>query len=263
VSVSARDVAVVAAGLVAPRPDRRIAVLHDVASRDRFVRLIDFLQERWDVTTLDAVLEPGPAPRPRLALTFDDGYASWHSVAAPELVSRGLPAVFFVCSGWVGLTGGAARTFVQRQLRRTADLRPLEVGQVAELASCDGLEVGSHTADHADAGAAGGALTAGQLREDRQRLEAWTARPVRWFAYPFGQPENVPDAAVDAARAAGFDAAFTTVPGAAEPGGDRFRMPRQSIDPDAGPRRWLGRLNGGYERLYRLRTLTRRGAPAR
>ena len=48
-----------------------------------------------------------PNDRTQLTLTFDDGYASWHESVAPLLEERGIPAVFFVSSGLVGLRGEA------------------------------------------------------------------------------------------------------------------------------------------------------------
>lgn len=40
--------------------------------------------------------------RPRFAVTFDDGYADNHDVAAPILKRLGVPAAFYVVSGYVG-----------------------------------------------------------------------------------------------------------------------------------------------------------------
>lgn len=46
------------------------------------------------------------------------------------------------------------------------------------------------------------------------------------FAYPYGRPEHVGDAAPRAVRDAGFACAFTTEPARLDPGSDRYRLPR-------------------------------------
>ncbi len=53
------------------------------------------------VTPSQAVLST-PAQRPRFAVTFDDGYADNHDVAAPVLLRLGVPAAFYVVSDCVG-----------------------------------------------------------------------------------------------------------------------------------------------------------------
>ena len=49
------------------------------------------------VVPLEGLL--APAPGPRIAITFDDGYLDNFDVAAPILVSLGLPATYFVTTG--------------------------------------------------------------------------------------------------------------------------------------------------------------------
>lgn len=48
------------------------------------------------------MLEQGKLPRRALSITFDDGYEDNHSVALPILRRHGLPATFFVCTGYLG-----------------------------------------------------------------------------------------------------------------------------------------------------------------
>jgi peptidoglycan/xylan/chitin deacetylase (PgdA/CDA1 family) len=65
---------------------------------NRFARDLDFLLERYDVVGLDDALAPaaGARERPRLVLTFDDGFAGVFNVAWPLLRERGLTATVFV-----------------------------------------------------------------------------------------------------------------------------------------------------------------------
>lgn len=72
---------------------------HGIAmSPDVFESHIDALQSEFDVVPLDAVAHPPAGSRPRVALTFDDGYPDHVEIAAAALARRGLPATFFVTS---------------------------------------------------------------------------------------------------------------------------------------------------------------------
>ncbi len=70
----------------------------------QFVDDIDFLGRRYtpiDMPTLLGFVRNGRAlPRHALLLTFDDGFRQMHDVVAPILLKKGMPAVFFVNSGF-------------------------------------------------------------------------------------------------------------------------------------------------------------------
>ncbi len=62
---------------------------------------LDYLATHCEVVPVTRLLEPGGfatrrRSRPRVAITLDDGYVNNLTIAAPELVSRGLPATVFV-----------------------------------------------------------------------------------------------------------------------------------------------------------------------
>lgn len=87
------------------RARRQMVVLnmHEIAPVDRdfyapldprdFEELLAFIEPRFRVTTLRARHEVDPAdPRPRLILSFDDGYKSFVEYAMPLLARFGFPA---------------------------------------------------------------------------------------------------------------------------------------------------------------------------
>lgn len=72
---------------------------HGIAmSPEVFESHLDALQSEFDVVPLDEVARLHHGPRPRVALTFDDGYPDHVEIAAASLARRGLPATFFVTS---------------------------------------------------------------------------------------------------------------------------------------------------------------------
>ena len=77
------------------------------ATPDEFAAQLDFLHANFDCLTL-AELEDlitadpgGVAGGRRVVLTFDDGYADNAAIAAPLLRRRGLPATFFITTGFI------------------------------------------------------------------------------------------------------------------------------------------------------------------
>ncbi|MGH2348587.1 MAG: polysaccharide deacetylase family protein [bacterium] len=236
----------------------RIVLLHEVKAPDQLREKVAWLVDTYDVVALSGVFESTQNGRPRVALTFDDGYQSWYEVAAPILEEFSVPAVFFVCSGFIGLRGPAAAAFCAQRLRRKTVLEPLDAGQLRDLAARPLLEIGSHTVTHPDLGAVTDpAVLESEIGGDRRRLEDWTGRPVRWFAYPFGQRENTSAAASVYLERQGFEGAFTIVPAFVE-GADRFAIGRDSLDLTAPLWSWRARLAGRYDGLHRLkRWLTR------
>jgi peptidoglycan/xylan/chitin deacetylase (PgdA/CDA1 family) len=72
---------------------------HGLAVRpDRFAQHCDVLRRRCEVVPLD---EMAPARR-QVVITFDDGYADNAGDARRILAEAGLPATFFITTGWLG-----------------------------------------------------------------------------------------------------------------------------------------------------------------
>jgi peptidoglycan/xylan/chitin deacetylase (PgdA/CDA1 family) len=114
--------------------------------------------------------------------------------AAPVLQRLGLRATAYVISDRISNGDPSFLTWGR--------LRALEAR---------GLEIGSHTATHADLTALGSVQVLSELVRSRRRLEEKLGHPVRWLAYPFGAHNP---RVVQLARRAGYALAVTTVPGA-------------------------------------------------
>jgi peptidoglycan/xylan/chitin deacetylase (PgdA/CDA1 family) len=114
----------------------------------------------------------------RVAITFDDGFASFR-LAWPALRARGIRPTIFVCPGKVGGENDWASPGRLRE-------RLLDTPQICKLAG-EGVLVGCHGWDHQpflD-------RTVQDMEEDLARCERWfqTAIDVRpaVFAWPYGQ----------------------------------------------------------------------------
>jgi peptidoglycan/xylan/chitin deacetylase (PgdA/CDA1 family) len=230
---------------------KRVIAFHDVKDAELFREKLEWLMAHYEIVSLEELLSRPLGQRTQIAITFDDGYASWHEVTAPVLEDLKIPAVFFVCSGFVGLRGQEAEYFGRRYFRRQQKLSPITGNQLVELANHPLFEIGSHTVHHIDLGWLLDEDTlVAEISTDKDQLENWTGTPVRWFAYPFGEPKNVSPQAVNFVRRMGFLAAFTLVPGYWEPGGNKFKIGRDSLDLSEPLWLWRAWLNGAYDGPY-------------
>ncbi len=181
--------------------------------------------------------EPLP-PRPVL-VTFDDGYRSVFTIAAPILAANRLPAVVFACSDpiarrarlWfdaVAARGGEAAVDEWKRRDYTAWLAAcgadtpqvsdddpcamMDTEEIGALSRQSGVEIGAHTARHPILARAAAADQRAEIEINRDALQRWTGRAVRAFAYPNGRPSlDYTAETVATLDALGFDFAFTTV----------------------------------------------------
>lgn len=76
----------------------------NAVSQTTFRRQLEFLGRHFQFVSLDQFstrLDTKPSGRPPLLITFDDGYRNNLSVAAPVLLELGIPAVFFLTTGYI------------------------------------------------------------------------------------------------------------------------------------------------------------------
>jgi peptidoglycan/xylan/chitin deacetylase (PgdA/CDA1 family) len=230
---------------------KRVIAFHDIKDLEAFRGKLGWLMTHYEIVPLEELLSRPLGQKTQIAITFDDGYACWHELVAPILEALKIPAVFFVCSGFLGLRDEKAEYFGRHYFRRQQELNPLTRNQLVDLANHPLFEVGSHTVHHIDLGQQldEDALMA-EIYMDKCQLENWTGAPIRWFAYPFGEPKNVSPQAVNFVRRMGFLAAFTLVPSYWKPSGDRFKIGRDSLDLAQPLWLWRAWLNGAYDGLY-------------
>lgn len=127
-----------------------------------------------------------PSDADAVALTFDDAFANFASVAAPLLAEHGLPATLFVVSDHAGGTnawGGVA----QRGIPTLPLLGWDALGRLAEA----GVTLGAHTRTHPRLPELGAAARVEEIEGSVARIARETGRRPEGFAYPFGDANDV------------------------------------------------------------------------
>jgi peptidoglycan/xylan/chitin deacetylase (PgdA/CDA1 family) len=110
--------------------------------------------------------------------------------------------------------------------------RMLSSAEVGALARDSLVSFGAHGHRHLSYASASDAALTEELALPKQKLlELCGASFTDTVSYPFGRPPYVDDRVIHAARAAGYRAALTAVPGVARPADHMFRLPRLPIGP--------------------------------
>lgn len=193
-----------------------------------FQQAIDWIKPRFDLISLAETrrrIAAGQNHRPAVAITFDDGYAINCEFALPLLIAERIPCTYFVCS-----EPALRQTPFAHDQQIGRPLPPNTLDQLRALADA-GIEIGAHSRTHADFGRiTSAAILRDELVTARDELAAAIGRPIRYFAFPFGCPQNLSAEAFCLARAAGFDAVLSAYGGYNMPPRDPFHLQRRSAE---------------------------------
>lgn len=182
---------------------------------------------RYDTLTVSELTERWASGEPLSAktvvLTFDDGFADFHTRALPALARHGMTATLYVVTGYVGDTSQWLRS------EGEGDRRILSWGQLGEIAAA-GIECAGHTHTHPQLDVLPAHRVHDELSRSKRLLEEQLQVPVHSFAYPFGYH----CATVRATAAAVGYRSACAVAGQVSVGGDRFAIPRLTVPAGTG-----------------------------
>lgn len=198
-------------------------------SCQQFEAQIRWIQRRFEIVTLQECqrrIESKFNDRPTVAITFDDGYADNARFAIPFLLERNIPFTYFVTWGNV-----VKQTPFQHDIDFGQPL-PIDTPEmITALAQCD-VEIGAHTRNHLDLGSIKDPeLLYDEVITSSQELQKAIGKPVRYFAFPFGQPHNLNRQAIQLLRQHSFAGFCSAYGGVNLPGESSFHMQRLHGDP--------------------------------
>jgi peptidoglycan/xylan/chitin deacetylase (PgdA/CDA1 family) len=252
-----------------------------VVKEETFTALMRYISQYCAPIDLKNGLPAGPGGGRRIsvAVTFDDGWRDNWATAAPIASRYNVPVAIFVCPELAGerfpfwpeaavalwrrsntlhSQFATAEVFVEclkrlrpeerKRLLEDADrnlptLEPMNAAmtwdEMAQL-SRKGVVFGSHTCTHAILVQLDEATVERELTVSREMIEQNLSN-CRWLAYPNGDwsPE-----VRDKAEAAGYEFAFTTLPGVMTRRCDSLLIPRMNV--------WEGKITAWRGRFSRV-----------
>lgn len=193
---------------------------------DQFTAFCAFFAKYFRVVALSEQVQgcvEGREMGGTLSITFDDGYADNFEIAAPILREHGLPATFFVTTGFLGT-----------QYMAPWDVAlPVHPGwmtwEQVRLLVAQGFDIGSHTDMHLDLGSSSAETVRADLALSKSKIQDATGIDTRFFAYPFGRREHISERSLEIVRELGFDCCLGCYGGTNPPLADPYHLNRIGI----------------------------------
>lgn len=198
-------------------------------SRDQFRRHVDFCQQRLELVDLAEVqrrVREDDSRTAAVSLTFDDGYQDNCDFALPLLIERRIPCTYFVT------TSNIRNKTPFPHDQRAGKVLPVNTVKQIRDASDAGIEIGCHTRNHIDFRCVyDSKIVREEIIEAKDELEQMIGKRVRYFAFPYGLPQQLTQMAIEAVHEAGFEG-FCSAYGAYNLiGQDSFHIRRCHGDP--------------------------------
>mgnify|MGYP001576691464 CR=1 FL=1 len=205
-------------------------------SPEVFAKQIKFLSDKkYNVIPLaEAVDYIGKKTRPpakTVAITLDDGYENNYIYAYPILKRYKIPATIFVVTDLAGKEGF------------------MTWDQIRELSDSGLIEIGSHTVSHYWLQYLDDKLLKHELEDSKEIIETRLGREARFICYPMGSYD---ERVKQAARHAGYKAAFATKPTRTLPNYDIYEIKRVRISPTANNLFVFWIKVSGYHAFFRI-----------
>ncbi|MBL8873574.1 MAG: polysaccharide deacetylase family protein [Planctomycetaceae bacterium] len=168
-----------------------------ISNKD-FRKHIHYLKNHFELVPLSTLQSQNGQAASRkmmVSITFDDGYAENFDHAIPLLLAEGIPFTYFVSSNFI-----LSQKVFPHDAKLGLNLRPNTPEQIRFLAD-RGVVIGGHTSNHSDMGT----ITApeqvrSEILGDIRVLEALTGKPIEYFAFPYGDVNNMSQTAMDVLR---------------------------------------------------------------
>lgn len=203
---------------------------------EAFERQAQWLATEVDCVPLESLLDglrsQGKKAKPRIALSFDDGYANFRHNVLPVLQRYSLPATVSVVTAYVGSASPFPFDSWGQEIRSRAEpltWRPISWVELEECIGTGLVSVGSHSHNHFAASACTDENLVEEALKSREIIQRRLgAEQARIFAYPYGfsSAGHVPPSYVAAVQRAGYQMALTTNLGLVHMDSSPFLLPR-------------------------------------
>ena len=214
--------------LGAQKPKAAILCYHSISNdqtiidvtRRNFIEQLSYLMSIYEIVPLDKIVDYAQGKielyRPSVAITFDDGYKDLYDNVLPTFRKFHIPAAVFTV---------AEQSNIQRD--EIENQKPLLSFDQMKALLKNGWTIGSHTKTHANLTTLPRYKCEDEIIGSKLILEDALNCRVDYFAFPKGLYD---DSSIKICEQAGYKAAFSAEPDAIKVNGDKFKLPRISID---------------------------------
>ncbi len=227
-----------------PKKGNGIAIVlyyHEIpeSQRARFGRQLDVLRRFSVPISLAELGSENNDGKPKVAVTFDDGFSSFGDFVVIEAGMRKIPVAVFVPTDHIGkkaewMSAGDGTAGVP-SIIRDSDIR--------EISKRQGVTVGSHCMSHEKLTCLDDERASREMRFSKSVLERLTGKNVAFLSFPHGE-HSVRHLAI--AKACGYEQVFGILPSFAAGPATSFLCGRVRVDPkDTLPEFFL-KIHGSY-----------------
>ncbi len=166
-------------------------------STEAFWRQLLFLRRHYLIVPLwkaVELLDGGVVPIPMVSLTFDDGYADNFVSLRAVAQEFDVPVSLFITTQPVDLH----REFHHDVIKGLHGAFPMNWAQIRYWKE-RGAEIGSHTRTHIRCGVSDRVLLHDEIAGSKNDFENHLGEAPRFFAFPFGTPEDISPEAINIA----------------------------------------------------------------
>ena len=181
-------------------------------SPERFQTQVNFFSKYFELVSLGEIVEEKASRRPRLAISFDDGFISVKKTAWPILRAAGAPFTVFVNRVAIE-TGSLDYGIGYSQLKVAPGVSSpyMSLTDIREMLNA-GVDFGSHGASHCILSECTEVELLSEIKGNADFLRANLKVEVPFLAFPFGKKKHYSQQVVASALAAGHKFLFSSNP---------------------------------------------------